>query len=239
MGTLEGAVAAVTGGTRGLGLGIVEAFVREGATVVVNARDVEKGEAALREIDAKGRLMLYPGDVCEQATVEGLVDFAVDRFGRLDIIVLNAGGPEGSTPLADMADDDWRHVVDLNLNHVFWGIRRALRHMIPRSRGRIIVTSSVEGKLPRAGASGYVAAKHAVNGLVKSVAHEVGPLGIAVNAILPGYLGGADDAFLEHSKLRRPNTAEEVASVAVLLASPSITSISGCLFPVDGGTMPY
>jgi 3-hydroxybutyrate dehydrogenase len=239
MGTLEGAVAAVTGGTRGLGRGIVEAFVREGATVVVNARDAERGEAALTEIGANGRLTLYPGDVCEQATVEGLVDFVVDRFGRIDIIVLNAGGPQQSTPVAEMADEDWQHVVDLNLNHVFWGIRRALRHMIPRGRGRIIVTSSVEGKLPRAGASGYVAAKHAVNGLVKSVAHEVSPLGIAVNAILPGNVDGADDAFLERSKLQRRNTVEEVASAAVLLASPSITSISGCLFPVDGGTMPY
>jgi NAD(P)-dependent dehydrogenase (short-subunit alcohol dehydrogenase family) len=104
-------------------------------------------------------------------------------------------------------------------------MRRALRHMIPRRSGRIIVTSAVEGKLPRAGASAYVAAKHGVNGLVKSVAHEVGPLGITVNAVVPGRL--------------ETTTVAGVASVAVLLASPAMTSVTGCLFPVDGGAMPY
>src|SRR5205823_6305292 len=144
-------VAAVTGGTRGVGRGIVEAFVREGARVVVNARDA----AAMPEIPLNGRVEFYPGDVCEQRTVEGLVDYAVERFGRLDVLVLNAGGSETSAFLAELDDAEWLHVLDLNLNHVFWGMRRALKHMVQRGEGRIIVTSSVEGKLPRAGASGY------------------------------------------------------------------------------------
>jgi NAD(P)-dependent dehydrogenase (short-subunit alcohol dehydrogenase family) len=138
-----------------------------------------------------------------------------------------------------MSDDDWQRVLDLNLNQVFWGIRRALNHMLPRKSGRIVVTSAIEGKLPRPGASGYVAAKHAVNGLVKSVAREVGTEGIAVNAILPGPIDAATEHLEALSKLGRRNTVEEVARVAVLLASPTITSITGCLFPVDGGTMPY
>jgi 3-hydroxybutyrate dehydrogenase len=236
VGSLDGQLAVVTGGTRGVGRAIAEAYVRAGATVVVNGRDRETGEAFVSESE---RLSFYPGDVSEQAAVEGLMDHAAQQRGRIDVVVLNAGGPNGQEPVAAMSDDDWQRVLDLNLNHVFWGIRRALHHMLPRRSGRIVVTSAVEGKLPRPGASGYVAAKHAVNGLVKSVAREVGSEGIAVNAILPGPIDAATEHLHTLSKLGRRNTVEEVARVAVLLASPSITSITGCLFPVDGGTMPY
>jgi NAD(P)-dependent dehydrogenase (short-subunit alcohol dehydrogenase family) len=211
---LDGQVAAITGGTRGVGRAIAEAYVCEGATVVA-------------------------GDVCDQSAVEGLMDRAMRERGSLDVVVLNGGGPNGSEPVATMSDDDWQRALDLNLNHVFWGIRRALHHMLPRRAGRIVVISAVEGKLPRPGASGYVAAKHAVNGLVKSVAREVGTEGIAVNAILPGPIGPATEHLHALSKLGRRNTVEEVANVAVLLASPQVTSITGCMFPVDGGTMPY
>jgi NAD(P)-dependent dehydrogenase (short-subunit alcohol dehydrogenase family) len=139
-------------------------------------------------------------------------------------------------------------------------MRRSLNHMIPRQSGRIIVTSSVEGKLGKPGIPGYVATKHAVNGLVKAAAHEVGTLGITVNAILPGIietdivratgpdsaiamgLDGYDsliDMFAKESSIKRPNTVEEVGAVALLLASDAARNITGCLFPVDGGTMPY
>ena len=236
MGSLDGQVAVVTGGTRGVGRAIAEAYVRAGATVVVNGRDRQTGEALASQSE---RLSFHPGDVSEQATVEGLIDHVAQEHGHVDVVVLNAGGPNGDEPVASMSDDDWQRMLDLNLNHVFWGIRRSLQHMLPRRQGRIVVTSAVEGKLPRAGASGYVAAKHAVNGLVKSVAQEVGPEGIAVNAILPGPIDHATEHLEALSKLGRRNTAEEVARVAVLLASPSITSITGCMFPVDGGTMPY
>jgi 3-hydroxybutyrate dehydrogenase len=236
MGSLDGQVAVVTGGTRGVGRAIAEAYIRAGATVLVNGRDRESGVAFVRDEE---RLSFHPGDVSEQATIEGLLDEAVQERGRIDVVVLNAGGPNGNEPVASISDDDWQRVLDLNLNHVFWGIRRALHHMLPRKSGRIVVTSAIEGKLPRAGASGYVAAKHAVNGLVKSVAREVGTEGIAVNAILPGPIDAATEHLEALSKLGRRNTVEEVARVAVLLASPSITSITGCLFPVDGGTMSY
>jgi 3-hydroxybutyrate dehydrogenase len=236
MGTLDGQVAVVTGGTRGVGRAIAEAYVRAGATVVVNGRDRQSGEAFVRESE---RLSFHPGDISDQATIEGLLDGAVQERGHIDIVVLNAGGSNGDEPVASMPDDEWQRVLDLNLNHVFWGIRRSLHHMLPRKSGRIVVTSAIEGKLPRPGASGYVAAKHAVNGLVKSVAREVGTEGIAVNAILPGPIDAATEHLEALSKLGRRTTVEEVARVAVLLASPSITSITGCLFPVDGGTMPY
>lgn len=242
MRTLDGAVAAVTGGTRGVGRVIAQGLVCAGASVVVNSRRAAPDEAGRESGAADGRLLFCDGDVRQQAAVERVVDFTVDRFGRIDVLVLNAGGPPQLTPVATMSDQDWLDTLDLNLNHVFWGMRRALRHMIPQRHGRILVTCAVEGKLGRPGAAGYAAAKHAVAGLVKSVAHEVGTLGITVNAILPGALApytqpGPD--LPGRSLIERPNTFDEVASVAVLLASPSMASITGCLFPVDGGTMPY
>ena len=159
-----------------------------------------------------------------------------------------------------MTDEEWNLEVDWNLNHVFWGMRRALQHMIPRESGRIIVTSSVEGKLGKPGIPGYAATKHAVNGLVKAAAHEVGTLGITVNSILPGIIEtdivratGPDSAvamgvdgydalieiFASESAIKRANTVEEVAAVAVLLASDAAKNMTACMFPVDGGAMPY
>jgi len=139
-------------------------------------------------------------------------------------------------------------------------MRRALQHMIPRTYGRIIVTSSVEGKLGKPGIPGYAATKHAVNGLVKAAAHEVGTLGITVNSVLPGLIEtdivretgpqsatmmglpsyeAMLDLFAQESAIKRLNTVEEVAAVAVLLASDAGRNITGTMFPVDGGTMPY
>ena len=227
---------------------------------MVNGRDEAKGQLCLDELAAGGRASFFAGDATVQADVEGLVDHTIERFGQLDICVLNSGGVVDTAPVHLMTDEEWRLEVDWNLNHVFWGMRRALQHMIPRQSGRILVTSSVEGKLGKPGLPGYVATKHAVNGLVKAAAHEVGTLGITINAILPGLIetdilratGPASavamgvesyeallDLFAQESAIKRLNTVEEVGAVAVLLASDAARNMTGCLFPVDGGTMPY
>lgn len=260
MGKLDGKVACITGGTRSIGRAMADAFLAEGALVVVNGRDPEKGAACLAEMGAGERAAFYVGDSSKQDVVEGLVDFTIDTFGRLDICCLNSGGVQATAPVFQMSDEEWKLEVDWNLNHVFWGMRRALQHMIPRQSGRVIVTSSVEGKLGKPGLPGYVATKHAVNGLVKSAAQEVGTLGITVNAILPGIIEtdivretgpasaeamgvGSYEALIElfcsESSIKRPNKVEEVAAVAVLLASDAARNMTGCLFPVDGGTLPY
>ena len=264
MGKLDGKVACITGGTRSIGRGMADAFAAEGASVVVNGRDEAKGQRACDEIrEATGcgdRVVFYAGDASLQSTVEGLIDFTVDHFGQLDICCLNSGGVKNTAPVAQMTDEEWKLEVDWNLNHVFWGMRRALNHMIPRQSGRILVTSSVEGKLGKPGLCGYTATKHAVNGLVKSAAQEVGTLGITVNAILPGLIetdivretGPASaqmmglesyeallDLFAQESAIKRLNTVEQVAAVAVMLASDAARNMTGCMFPVDGGTMPY
>jgi NAD(P)-dependent dehydrogenase (short-subunit alcohol dehydrogenase family) len=260
MGKLEGKVACITGGTRSIGRAMADAFVAEGAKVVVNGRDPEKGQRCLEEMGAGDDAAFFAGDASEQSTVEGLVDFTIETYGQLDICCLNSGGVKMTAPVAQMTDEEWTLEVDWNLNHVFWGMRRALQHMIPRESGRILVTSSVEGKLGKPGIPGYAATKHAVNGLMKAAAQEVGTLGITVNSILPGLietdivretgpesaiamgLDGYDaliDLFTQESAIKRPNRVEEVAAVAVLLASDAGRNITGNMFPVDGGTMPY
>lgn len=260
MGKLDGKVACITGGTRSIGRAMADAFIAEGASVVVNGRDPEKGERCIAEMNAPNRAVFYAGDAAKQSVVEGLIDFTIEKFGKLDICCLNSGGVQATAPVFMMSDEEWNLEVDWNLNHVFWGMRRALQHMMPRQSGRIIVTSSVEGKLGKPGLPGYVATKHAVNGLVKSAAHEVGTMGITVNAILPGIIEtdivretgpasavamgvGSYDALIEmfcsESSIKRPNRVEEVAAVAVLLASDAARNMTGCLFPVDGGTLPY
>ncbi len=259
MGKLDGKVACITGGTRSIGRAMAEAFLAEGATVVVNGRDETKGKQAVADMGGGDRVAFYAGDAAKQSTVEGLIDFTIEKFGHLDIACLNSGGVLMTAPVAMMSDEEWQLEIDWNLNHVFWGMRRSLQHMLPRGSGRILVTSSVEGKLGKPGIPGYAATKHAVNGLVKSAAIETGTSGVTVNAILPGLIEtdivrntGPDSAkamgitydemikvFTDDSAIKRPNTVEEVAAVAVFLASDAARNFTGCLFPVDGGSMPY
>ena len=260
MGQLDGKVACITGGTRSIGRAMADAFLAEGAKVVVNGRNEDKGRQCLAEMDAGDDADFYGGDASEQSVVEGLIDFTIERYGQLDICCLNSGGVLNTAPVFQMTDEEWKLEVDWNLNHVFWGMRRALQHMIPRESGRVLVTSSVEGKLGKPGIPGYAATKHAVNGLVKAAAQETGTLGVTVNAILPGLIEtdivretgpdsavamGLDsydamiDLFAQESAIKRPNTVEEVAAVAVFLASDAARNMTGCMFPVDGGTMPY
>ncbi len=260
MGMLDGKVACITGGTRGIGRGMAEIFHREGATVVMSGRSEEKGAQAVEEMGGGDRVGFIACDVTDRDSVEALVDGTIERHGQLDIMVLNAGGVQNTAPVAQMTDEEWQFELDFNLNHTFWGMRKALQHMIPRESGRIIATSSVEGKLGKPGIPGYVANKHAINGLVKSAAQEVGTLGITVNALCPGLIVtdivrdtgpesakmmGLDsleamiDMFAQEAAIKRPNTVEEVAALALVLASDAGAGITGALMNVDGGTCPY
>ena len=257
---LEGKIAIITGGTAGIGLGIARAFHDEGATVVLNGRTPEKGRKALAEIGATDRGDFVAGDVKVRDDLERLVAHTVERFGRLDIMVNNAGGAVGlNDPLVELSDELFDDVMKWNVYSTFWGTRAALRHMIPQRYGRIINISSVEGKHGKPVLTPYVAAKHAVNGLTKAVAKEVGAQGVTVNAICPGLViteiirqhgpGVAAgmgltfeemiDLFAQESALKRPNTAEEVGAVAVLLASDAGAGITGATYSVDGGTAAY
>ena len=260
MGVLDGQVACITGGTRGIGLAIASAFLDEGANVVINGRDAAKAQRSMDELGAGDRIHFIGGNVKKREDCEAIVNGTAAHFGRLDILVPNAGGGSDYAPIAQMTDEAMQDALVWSFWHTFWTMRAALNLMIPNNSGRIIAMSSVEGKMGKPGISSYVVAKHAVNGLVKSVAREVGTLGITVNAILPGLIetdivrdtGPASaiamglesyDAmiglFTQESALKRPNKVEEVAAVAVLMATDAARNMTGCLFPVDGGTMPY
>ncbi|MCH2617012.1 MAG: SDR family oxidoreductase, partial [Acidimicrobiales bacterium] len=133
---LEGQVALVTGGTRGIGRGIAEAFVAEGANVVINGRSPDKGSQAIKEMNAGDQVHFIAGDVTDRETCEGLVDKTVEHYGKIDIVVPNAGGGtaegEEPSPLVDLTDNNWQFVLDWNLNHPMWLMRRALKYMIPQ-----------------------------------------------------------------------------------------------------------
>lgn len=257
---LSGKVAAVTGGSRSIGRAIVEAFLAEGANVAFNGRDTAKGERALTELGVGNRAIFVPGDARSSADMKALTDAAVKRWGRLDVMVNNAGGITAPAPIAQLADDAWANDLQWNLSSVFYGTKYAFAHMLPSGRGAVINISSVEGKTGAPGMAGYVAAKHGVHGLTKSAAAEGGPMGVTVNAICPGLIitdavlqGGPGTAaamgmtydemvekvFKSKTLTGELNTVEQVAAVAVLLASEAGRGITGSFFNVDGGQSPY
>ncbi len=256
---LEDRVAAITGGTAGIGRAIAEAFLAEGASVTLMARNQDKAGRVLSELDAGDRCAFIAGDATAQADVERFMDESVARFGKVDILVNNAGGAGELQPVADLPDDAWELVMKWNLYSTFWASRRAVKPMIKRGWGRIINISSTEGKLGKPVLTAYSAAKHAVNGFTKSMSKEVATSGVTVNAICPGLVitdivrdngprtaeamgmtfDEMVDMFAQESAIKRPNTAEEVAAVAVLLASEAGAGITGGTLSVDGGTAPY
>jgi 3-hydroxybutyrate dehydrogenase/3-oxoacyl-[acyl-carrier protein] reductase len=254
---LEKRVAVITGGSRGIGRGIAEAFAAQGAAVVISGKSKEKGEQALDEMGAGDRAMFVPTDVRRQEDVNNLIDQAAKRYGSVDILVNNAGGSDRFALVHEMTDEAWQNALDFNLNAAFWGSRRALRYMLERGWGRIINISSVEGKQAnKAAVAHYITNKHALNGLTKAVAFEYGTQGITCNAICPGAIetdtmrelgpqaaasAGITyqqflDNYAQESALKRLNTVEEVAAMATLLASEIGGGITGALINVDGGT---
>ena len=223
------------------------------------ARGEARANRALAELDAGERCVFIAGDATVQADVEGFVDATIERFGRIDVLVNNAGGASDLKPLVELSDEAFDLAMKWNVYSTFWATRRALKSMLANRWGRIVNISSVEGKIGKPVFTAYTAAKHAVNGLTKSLAREVGTEGVTVNAICPGLIitdvvreGGPAtaeamgltfeemiDLFAQESALKRPNTVEEVAATGVLLASEAGAGITGATFSVDGGTAPY
>jgi 3-hydroxybutyrate dehydrogenase len=256
---LQGKIAAITGGTAGLGRGIAEAFLAEGASVALMARNAAKAKAVLDEIGAGDRAIFVAGDVMQQGDIEGFVDQTVAHFGRIDILVNNAGGAGDLQPMVNLSDEAFDEAMKWNVYSTFWATRRALKNMLAQKWGRVINISSMEGKHGKPVFTAYTAAKHAINGMTKSLAREVGTEGVTANCICPGLvitdiirnngpataeaMGMSFDAmvtmFAQEAAIKRPNTVEEVAAVAVLLASDAGAGITGAAISVDGGTAQY
>jgi 3-hydroxybutyrate dehydrogenase/3-oxoacyl-[acyl-carrier protein] reductase len=256
-GSLDGRVAVITGSTRSIGRAIAEAFLADGATVVLSGRSELKGKQALEELRAGDKAVFHACDSSRQSDIEALVDWTVERFGRLDVMVNNVGGTEGFAPVHQLSDEAWHKALDLNLNAYFYGTRRALKPMLEGGWGRVINISSVEGKQANKPAiSHYITNKHAIHGLTKATAFEYGTMGITCNAICPGAVDtdlmraagpAAAEAegisygewlgrFAEHAATKKITTVEQIAGLASLLASDAGAGITGTLISVDGGT---
>lgn len=253
---LKDKVAIITGGGYGIGRVIALGFVAEGARVCIAARTKDRLEDTAREIEAVGgQVLTVQTDIAREEDVESMIAQTVERFGALDILVNNAAAEGPTLPIHEMDSEDWRHVVDVNLNGLFYCTKHALRAMIPRRSGNIINIGSIAGVYAYPMRTPYNATKWAIGGVTQTIAAEVGPHNIRCNCLSPGPTEGersyrviqkradaSDKTFDEMKKwyedqipLRRFIRAEEVASTAVFLASDDSSGITAQHFCVSGG----
>jgi len=242
---LRGKVAVVTGGTRGLGRGIAEAMLAEGARVVCAARSA--GEVELIEECGPGRVAFAPTDVRERADVGRAMQLAVDRFGRLDVLVCNAGISHDG-PVETVEASRWAEVVQTNLTGTFHCIQAAVPHLRRCGGGRIVTISSALSTRVSPGASAYSASKAAIEMLTKVAAAELAEAGITVTAVAPGFLDAGLGARLVEDDLvwdeyagrllaRRLGTPEEVGRSVVFLASDEASYVNAHVLEVNGGLL--
>ena len=241
---LAGRVAIVTGGSRGIGLASARLLAEGGASVVVSGRDAARLETATRELEATGAAVLgVAADAAWREDVDRLVEAARERFGRLDVLVNNAGMTRDQL-LVRMKDDDWDQVLDTNLRGVFLMTRAVGKVMMRQRSGRIINISSTAGAMGNAGQVNYSAAKAGVIGLTKAAARELAHWNILVNAVAPGLIetdmtaslpAEAREALLGQVPLKRIGVARDVAEVVRFLAGDGAAYITGQTIHVNGG----
>ena len=247
----NGKVAVVTGGGNGIGREVCLGFAKRGARVVVVDRDEVAAASVAQEI-GKGWAIACPADVTRSAEVQAYVKAALDAFGRIDCFHNNAG-IEGKVAItAEYDEATFDAVIGVNVKGVFLGLRHVLPVMIRQQSGAIVNTASIAGLVGTPGMPAYVASKHAVIGMTKVAAGEVGPLGIRVNAVCPGPIdtrmirdiekqvspnnpGSVEERYSAGIPLRRYGTAEEVANIVLFLCSDLASNVTGAQYVVDGG----
>jgi NAD(P)-dependent dehydrogenase (short-subunit alcohol dehydrogenase family) len=246
---MKNKVILITGALTGIGRATALAFAREGAQVVVCGRRDDVGNALATELRALGVEAEYiRADVRHEDDVRGLVDRTVKRFGRLDVAV-NAAGTEGKPgPIIEQSAESYLSTFDTNVLGTLLTLKHELRVMLPRRQGSIVNVSSTFGRAGGAGASVYVASKHAVEGLTKAAALEVAGSGVRVNVVAPGpietgmlnrFTGNEEKkaALVSRVPLQRAGLPEEIAQTIVFLASDKASFITGASIAVDGGKL--
>lgn len=242
--TFAGKVALVTGATSGIGKATAIAFARAGAKVVVSGRREKEGTEVVRQIEKLGGDAAFVrAEIAKDADVKAMVDFTVEKFGRLDIAFNNAG-VEWKGPLEQATEDEYRRVFDTNV----WGVLNSMRHEIPvmlkNGGGAIVNNSSVGGHVGFAEVSIYIASKHAVEGLTKSLALEFAKQNVRINAVAPGpiatdmwdrFAGEAAEQITGGIPVGRVGTAEQIAAAVLYLASDAAKFTTGTSLVVDGG----
>jgi 3-oxoacyl-[acyl-carrier protein] reductase len=241
---LDGKVAVVTGGSRGIGSAVAALLAEHGAAVVVSGRDAVRLDRAVLELQERGASVHgVAADAAKREDVDRLVEATKERFGRLDILVNNAGITRDGL-LIRMKDDDWDRVMETNLRGAFLTTRAASKLMVRQRSGRIINIASTAGVMGNAGQVNYSAAKAGLIGFTKAAARELAHWGILVNAVAPGLIetdmtaaipAEAREALLAQVPLKRIGSAREVAEMVGFLAGDGAAYVTGQVFHVNGG----
>ncbi len=255
---LKGKTALVTGSTSGIGRGIAEALAAQGANVILNGfGDAAEIEALRKQIETQfGVIARYDGaDLSQQAAIEAMMAKAIDEFGAIDVLVNNAG-IQFVAPVDEFPVEKWNAILAINLTASFHTVRLALPAMKKKGWGRVINIASAHALVASPFKSAYVAAKHGIAGLTKTVALEVATQGITMNAICPGYVWTPlvqkqipdtakargiteqqviDNVLLSAQPTKKFVQIEQVAALAVYLASDAAASVTGAVLPIDGG----
>ncbi|MQA35114.1 SDR family NAD(P)-dependent oxidoreductase [Modestobacter roseus] len=244
---LEGKVVLVVGASAGIGADAARVLAGDGASLMLVARGEEPLAALAKELDAAGHDVGYcPGDVSRAADVVRFVDATVERFGRLDGAFNNAAMTQAGR-LDQVSETDFDQLMAVNVKGTWLCLREEIRVMAAAGAGSIVNVSSIGGLRGSSGMGAYQASKHAVIGLTRTAAHDVGPLGIRVNVVAPGptetpmlektrqAIPGGVEARIAATPLRKAGTGAEVGSVVSFLLSDRASHLSGVVLPVDGG----
>jgi 3alpha(or 20beta)-hydroxysteroid dehydrogenase len=245
MGRLDGKVAVISGGARGIGAAEARRFVAEGARVVIGDRRDDDGAATAAEIGDACRFVHL--DVTVAADWDALVAATLAEFGRLDVLVANAG-VNRVVPLRELTEETFRMVVDTNLVGTFLGVKAVIEPMVASGGGSIVTVASPQAFEGRSGMAAYASSKFGIRGLTRTAAIELGPLGIRVNAVVPGPIrtamtrrpGWTEEQYQETYgalPLGRMGEPDDVAELALFLASDEARYCTGGEHPVDGGLL--
>lgn len=245
--SMDGRVAVVTGGRRGIGLAIVEMLTRRGAEVVMGDRTIDESTKVAEVVaeDCQCRVKAMQVDVSNPESVNAMIDATLKEFGKIDILINNAGVTR-DTLIMRMTEDDWDFVMNVNLKGAWNCCKAVVRPMMKQRYGRIVNISSVSGLAGQAGQTNYSASKAGLVGLTKSLAREVASRNITVNAVAPGFIPTAltvdlpqelKDGMMKLIPLGRWGEPTEIASAVTFLASDEAGYITGQVLSVDGGMM--